>query len=118
VTDDRYGIAEHQKASLIYAYRFKLLKGQLAFGLSGGIDSYKINWRNVKTTDLEDPSFVGTTQKNTYAEAGFGIYYSSPGIYCGISAPTIYNQTFSMYRTVAFNFGGLINASENFKVKP
>jgi len=118
VISDHYGITEHLKANLIYAYRIKLGKGGLSFGLLGGVDSYKINWNKIKTTEGSDPSFSTTIEKKINPEAGFGVYYSSKKIYLGLSAPTIYNNTFSMQRTVLFNAGGLIDVSENFKIKP
>ena len=118
VMSDRFGISEHLKASLIYAYRVKLAKGALSFGLLGGIDSYKINWNKVKTTEGSDPSFLATPEKRIYPEAGFGMYYASKNMYLGLSAPTIYNQSFHAQRTVMINAGALIDVSENFKIKP
>lgn len=118
VTSDRFGITEQLKASLIYAYRIKLGKGGLSFGLLGGVDSYRISWNKVKTTESSDPSFLAGTEKRIYPEAGFGIYYASKKLYAGLSAPTIYSQSFHLQRTVMFNAGGLINVSENVKIKP
>lgn len=118
VISDRFGITEHLKASLIYAYRFKIRKGNLAFGLLGGVDSYKTNWNKIHTTETNDPSFTSVAQRNITPEAGFGMYYHSKNIYIGLSAPSIYNKDISLYRTVLFNAGGLINISKDFKIKP
>jgi type IX secretion system PorP/SprF family membrane protein len=118
VTSDRYGITEHLKTSLIYAYRIRLFKGHLSFGLLGGVDSYKLNWDKVRTTQEGDASFTSNTQKRLYPEAGFGIYFHSQKFFMGLSAPDMYSNTFSIDRTLALNMGGLINVSENLKIKP
>ncbi len=115
---DRYGITEHMKASLIYAYRIRLFKGNLSFGLLGGVDSYKMNWNKVRTTQEGDASFTSSIQNRIYPEAGFGIYYHSKKFFVGLSAPDMYSNTFSVNRTIALSMGGLVSASENFKIKP
>jgi type IX secretion system PorP/SprF family membrane protein len=116
--NDRYGITEHMKASLIYAYRVKLFRGSLSFGLLGGVDSYTMDWSRVKTTQQGDASFSSNGQKRIYPEAGFGIYYHSQKFFLGLSAPDLYYNTFSVNRTMALSAGGLLNVSDNFKIKP
>lgn len=118
VQDDRFGISEHLRANAIYAYRFRLLKGSLALGLAGGIESFNDNWAKAQTTQQEDPSFTAQANRRIYAEAGFGMYYASNRFYAGLSAPSVYSQSFSLYKTLVFTAGGLIDASETFKVKP
>ncbi len=118
IISDKFGITEHLKASLVYAYRFKFLKGHLSLGLSGGIDSYKDNWAKARTTQAEDPSFTQQVNKRIYPEFGFGMYYASKKLYLGLSSPSLYNNSFNLYKTFIFNAGGLIDVSENFKIKP
>lgn len=118
VLSDRYGVTEHLKASLIYAYRIKLFKGHLSLGLLGGVNSYKMNWNKVRTTQEGDASFTSDMQKRIYPEAGFGMYYHSQQFFLGLSAPDMYSNTFSIDRTMALSAGGLINSSGNFKIKP
>lgn len=118
VQDDRFGISEHIRANAIYAYRFKLMKGSLALGLAGGIESFNDNWSKAQTTQSDDPSFTAQSNRHIYAEAGFGMYYTSDRFYAGLSAPSFYNQSFNLYKTLVFTAGGLINASANVKIKP
>lgn len=118
VQDDRFGISEHLRAYAVYAYRFRLMKGNLALGLSGGIESFNDNWSKAQTTQAEDPSFAGQANRRLYAEAGFGMYYSSKRFYAGLSAPALYGQTFDRYKTLVLTGGGLIDASESIKIKP
>ncbi len=118
IISDRFGITEHLKASIIYAYRIKFLKGHLSFGLSGGIDSYKENREKTQTTQQDDPSFQQTVNKKINPEFGFGMYYSSTKMYFSLSAPSLYNRSFDLYKTFIFTAGGLINVSDNFKIKP
>lgn len=118
IQDDRFGISEHLRANAVYAYRFRLLKGSLALGLSGGIESFNDNWAKAQTTQQEDPSFTAQANRYVYAEAGFGMYYQARRFYAGLSAPTVYSQAPGFNQTLVFTAGGLIDVSETIKIKP
>lgn len=118
VMDDKFGVSDHTKMDLIYAYRVKLGKGKLSFGLQGGVDSYKTNWDQVRTTQLRDPSFTINSVRNIQAQAGFGLYYYSQNMYIGASIPSILNNNQMKYQTAVATAGCVLSISDVIKIKP
>lgn len=115
---DKFGVSEHNKVNFVYAYRFKLLKGEFSLGIQAGVDSYKANWELVKTTQLRDPSFTSNMDKKILPQAGFGAYYYSKRLYLGLSIPSLLGNQFNKYQTSIFNAGCLLDVADNFKIKP
>lgn len=118
LSNDRFAVFEHTKANLSYAYRLKLLKGNLSFGIQAGVDSYSTNWNKINTTDTSDPNFVANGTRKTVPEVGAGAYYYSKNFYLGISAPNIYNGNINPAMVTFLNAGCIIKASDNVFVKP
>lgn len=117
--NDHFGVSDQTRASFMYSYRIRTgRRGQLSFGLLGGIGVYQNNWGQIKTTQSSDPSFAVNTERKIAPHAGFGIYYYSPKFYLGISAPSVPVLSFHNYQTVLFNTGCVLDVSENFKIKP
>ncbi len=118
VMSDKFGVTEHNKVNLVYAYRIRLLKGEFSFGIEAGIDAYRANWDQVKTTQLRDPSFAVNTEKKILPQAGFGVYYYKPHFYVGMSVPSLIGNSFNKYQTTVFNLGFVAGVTDNFKIKP
>ncbi len=118
LVNDKFGIFNHTRANLVYAYRFKLLEGNLSFGIQGGVDYYTSNWSEINTIQKDDPNFSTVNDTKVVPDAGFGTYYYSKNFYIGLSAPNVFNETISKYRTLIANTGFLINVSDNVKIKP
>ncbi|MEO6303271.1 MAG: type IX secretion system membrane protein PorP/SprF [Bacteroidia bacterium] len=119
VVNDKFGLFNQTTANLIYAYRMRFLKGNLSFGVQGGVNYITSNWSKINTIQKDDPNFSSTSNDAKITpEAGFGTYYYSKNFYVGLSAPNVFNETLSKYRTVIGNTGILVNISEDFKIKP
>ena len=118
LSDEKFGVSEHTKAMLIYAYRFRLLGGKFSFGLQAGVDTYRANWNQVRTTQLRDPSFTGNVEKKIIPQAGFGLYYYTNNMYAGIAVPRIFNPGQPMYETALLHAGCVLPVSEDIKIKP
>ncbi|HOZ86407.1 MAG TPA: type IX secretion system membrane protein PorP/SprF [Bacteroidia bacterium] len=118
IMSDKFGVSEHNKLNAIYAYRIRLLKGEFSFGLAAGIDVFKANWDQVKTTQLRDPSFTVNSDIKILPQAGCGVYYYRPRFYMGVSIPSLFENEFNKYQTSIFNTGFVADVSENFKIKP
>lgn len=117
--NDHFGVTDQTKASFMYSYRIRTgRKGQLSFGLLGGVGMYQNNWGQVKTTQSSDPSFAVNKEQKIAVHAGFGLYYYTPKIYFGISVPSVPVTSFHNYQTIVFNTGCVLDVSENFKIKP
>lgn len=116
---DQLGISQHSKASLVYAYRFRLSKGFFSLGISGGVDAYRTNWNDIRTTQASDPTFVPGPQRTIAPQAGAGMYYYSKRFYIGLSAPTLLNSMkFDEYQPAVLSTGVLLKVSDNFRIKP
>lgn len=118
VMDDKFGVSEHTKSLLVYAYRFKFLGGNFSLGVQGGVDIHRANWDQVRTTQLRDPSFTGVNERTLEPQAGFGLYYYTNGFYLGAALPNLLNKTQPQYETAVLHAGVVLNASEQIKIKP
>jgi len=116
--NSQFGLFNHTKANLVYAYRFKFLKGKLAMGLQAGIDSYTTNWDRINITEAGDPSFVASANRQTLPEAGAGIYYNTEKFYLGLSVPDLFTGRLNPYMTTCLSSGIVLKMGDNFKVKP
>ena len=85
VLNDQIGPKNTVAVSGTYAYKIRLLKGRLGFGLRASLYNYAFNWDEIKYE--ENSSLVGTVRgKETYTTPSFdfGLYYSDNINYIGI----------------------------------
>lgn len=68
-----------------YAYRIKLGKGKLSFGLRGGLVKYDINWAEVDFKDQTDNYAMNGVDSKTLPTFDFGMYYYGKSFYAGLS---------------------------------
>ncbi|MDI9357163.1 MAG: PorP/SprF family type IX secretion system membrane protein [Chitinophagaceae bacterium] len=82
----------------MYAYKIRIPKGILSFGMQTGIIYGNSNYTELIAKDINDPVI-----QNTYAlkpNFGLGIYYYNDNFYAGISVPYILkNSTFNLTNT-------------------
>lgn len=83
-----------------YAYKIRLAnKGFLSMGLQAGLENFRLNYNDpdlyIYDGLIEDPTLVNGTFSHNAFVLGLGIYYRGRKSYFGISAPTIYTQSFS-----------------------
>ncbi len=91
---DRIGVSSKNTIQMSGAYRLKLGRDRLSFGLSAGITSSNNLWSQVNTTESGDQAFnSGDISYHTPA-AGAGIYYESPFGFAGISVPQFFTATY------------------------
>ncbi|MCE3228654.1 MAG: hypothetical protein K0S32_3205 [Bacteroidetes bacterium] len=116
--NDQYGVFNHTRASLAYAYRLRLINGYLSFGLQAGFDTYTSNQSKLHTIEVNDPSFNSVIQRNTVLNAGAGTFYYSKRFFIGASAPDLLNGYFDKYRSLLFHTGYLADITSTLKFKP
>lgn len=116
--DSQFGLFNHTKLNLVYAYRFRFLKGKLALGLQAGLDSYTTNWDKLNITESGDPNFIPTVNRRTIPEAGVGAYYNTQNFYFGVSSPNLFTGRLNPYAMTCISTGIVMNLGENFKMKP
>lgn len=86
IINDKIGAHTTQTFKATYAYRLKLGKGKLAFGLSGGIMRYNYDWAKVDYKDNDDAVPELSPESFTLPTVDFGIYYNTNTMYIGFGA--------------------------------
>ena len=84
--NDKIGLFTHTKLDAQYAYRFKMLGGQMAIGLQAGFISEDFDGSKVDLEDSSDPAFASSQLSGNTFDLGFGLYYSHKNWYAGLSA--------------------------------
>lgn len=84
---DQIGVSAMTGFGLSGAYRLKLGKGKLSFGLQTRIYSYTNSWSDVVTTQANDAAFNTGDQSSWLMNVGSGLYYFTPKYFAGISVP-------------------------------
>jgi len=112
-----------------FAYKIKVGKGKLAFGLKGGFNMVTLDINSLTTTQPNDPAFQENVQSKMLPNVGAGAYYSTAKYYVGLSTPRLLENNFSTDATSVasseqrhyFFIGGAIfnlNPSGSIKLKP
>ncbi|MEM7041024.1 MAG: type IX secretion system membrane protein PorP/SprF, partial [Bacteroidota bacterium] len=128
-SNDRIGYTSQQWVTTSFAYRMKVGKGKLAFGLQGGLLNYGINWDQAVTVDQNDAVIQGGRENILVPNVGTGVYFQSDRFYAGLSAPHILpsplnttstnNIEAQLFQHYFFTTGALLgNEFSNFKFKP
>ena len=126
VFNDKIGISNITGVVASGAYRIRMDKGTLSFGLQGSVSSFKANYQNVNldqtgtNTDIAFQDNVNSTLFNL----GTGVYYNSDKFYVGLSAPQLVpnklastklsKQEIHLFLTAGVVFG----LGDDFKLKP
>ncbi len=73
--NDKIGLFTHQKLSLQYAMKFKLLGGQLGVGVQAGLLSENFDGSKLDLEDTSDPAFSTSQLTGNSIDLGLGLYY-------------------------------------------
>jgi type IX secretion system PorP/SprF family membrane protein len=95
VYSDILGPSSDQGFMATYAYRIKLEKGTLAFGLHAGFSHIAIDWVKL---DIDDPAVAlnGQGKAKYKPDASLGIFYSSNRFYAGFSSTQLLQNEYGM----------------------
>lgn len=90
---DKIGITRTTGALGTYAYRLRMDKGTLAFGVTAGVSQYRADFTSValNTGGQNDVAFMQNINK-ALLTVGTGVYYSSDRFYIGLSSPQLLNN--------------------------
>lgn len=87
---DQLGITESTGAVLSLAYRLRLDKATLSFGMQGNVNQFQARYSQVNLVPTggsgNDPVFQDDINR-VLLNAGAGIYYNSDRFYLGVSVP-------------------------------
>lgn len=87
VLTDKLGVTQTNAAALSLAYRIRLDKGSLSFGLQGDVSQYRADLTSVdlNTGSPYDPAFANNVRRTLF-NFGTGAYYNSDRFFVGLSA--------------------------------
>ncbi|HEX8514792.1 MAG TPA: type IX secretion system membrane protein PorP/SprF [Bacteroidia bacterium] len=91
VIADQIGPKQSIGALGSYAYKIRLGKGKLAFGLRAGVYNYVYNWNDIIYKDQADVYNTHTRTSIIVPTADAGMYYYTNTVYAGVSATHLYN---------------------------
>ncbi len=93
VFSDKIGITQNSGALASYAYRLRMEKGTLSFGLQAGYSQYRAGLSSVPLNSFSGPdaAFANDINKGLI-NLGTGVYYNSDRFYVGLSAPQLLNN--------------------------
>lgn len=96
IVNDKIGPKTQQYLKVAYAYRLKLGRGKLAFGLSGGIINYNYNWGKIDYKEQDDAIPTFSPESFIIPTFDFGIYYNSRTFYMGMSFEDINEAKYNL----------------------
>lgn len=133
VFSDKLGITSTTGAVASYAYRIRMEKGTLSFGLQASGSQYKADYTSAildPENSGNDPAFSANANKFLF-NFGTGVYYNSDRFYIGLSAPELltnklHNNTTELENGpvakqaihLFFAAGYVFPLSDEFKLKP
>ena len=101
IVNDKIGAHTTQTLKGTYAYRLKMGKGKLAFGLSAGIINYSYDWAKIEYKDAGDAVPETSNESFMLPTVDFGVYYNSRTMYVGIGAEHLNQSSFGLEEDIA-----------------
>jgi type IX secretion system PorP/SprF family membrane protein len=119
VQNDRFGLMNNTRFDLVYAYRLKFKKSDLAFGVAGGVRNEAFDRDRLVTGESSDEAFEAVPQAVIAPDASIGILYKRERFLIGLSAPNVIRKKYS-FDDQAFNFhaSGLLDLGRTWKLRP
>jgi len=118
---DEIGITNQTGVYLSYAYRINFENSKLAFGLQGGFNMVKADFRELRVFNPGDPLFPDAEVTELNPNFGAGIYYYSRKFNIGFSVPQLLESNkpeLSTVKPMILYTGYLFTLSPVLKLKP
>jgi len=116
VVSDKIGISNNLVINLSYAYRVMFVNGgTLSLGLQGGINQYRADYSEVKTSySVSGPSTGGdnafaNSTTSLFPNFGFGAYYYTGRFYAGVGVPKMLKNNLSGTNSPTLDFTSFPN---------
>lgn len=125
VVNDLIGPRQTLYASANYAYRLKLGRGKLAFGLGAGIINYNYDWASIEYKDPNDAIPTTAAESVMVPTFDFGVYYNTNTFYTGIGFDHLNRAELNLtdssnartYSHLTATIGKAFNLKENLVLK-
>ena len=97
--NDQIGLFSHRSFSLQYAFKLKLLGGQLSIGVQPAMLSENFDGSKLDLAESNDPAFTTSEITGTAFDLSAGIYYQHRHWYVGASSKQVLAPTVEMGET-------------------
>lgn len=97
LVNDKIGVHRNLSASSNFAYHLKVAdRSFLSMGFQAGIHSKKSNYGSLASNSNMDPKLFDASVSYTAFDLGMGLYFRSPKLHIGISAPELLPERFAL----------------------
>ena len=104
VVNDKIGVHKNQSIMTNYAYHLRTgKKSVLSMGLQAGIHSAESDYASLVGGATSDPKLNNVAVSERYVNFGMGLYFRSPALHIGLSAPELIPERVSLNDTVSFH---------------
>ncbi len=113
VIGDKQGLFNTFLTEFTYSYQHRLSRDQyLYYGLSAGIETFRLNKGDIVTGTLADPVLDKESYNTMKFTTGVGLYYTNQGFFASASLPRILEHD-KLYQTIYGRVGYdiIVNAS-------
>ena len=130
ILNDKIGPTKQTAFYGDFAYKIPVGNGKLAFGLKAGLNMVSNDLNTLETDQTGDPNFQTNVKSQLLPNFGFGLYYSTPKYYVGLSTPRLLENNYESNTTSGsvggekrhyFFIAGMVfplNESGSIKLKP
>lgn len=94
--NDKIGLFTHQRIAIQYAFKTKLLGGQMSVGMSAGLLSESFDGTKLDLDDSSDPAFSSSKLDGNSLDLGVGVYYTHGMWYAGLSVQHLNSPLISL----------------------
>ncbi len=95
VFNDKNGPIDRTGIQLSYAYHIRMKRSQLSFGISGMAYQFSVDESKIRF-QYEDDFWQNAKKSIFIPDANFGVYYSDPKIFAGISMSQLFQSALKL----------------------
>lgn len=123
--NEKVGIESTSNLRAYYAYRIKMERSVVSFGLSAGAGLYSANYSSLSPVDHNDKNLASDVNSAILPNAGAGVYWSGSNFYAGLSVPNLLENSYDknnpaakQVRTIYASAGYVYPLNDILKVEP
>ena len=117
VMNDEIGVFSHKRVGLQYAYKQRLLGGQLSAGVQAAVLSENMNGSKLDLEDAADPAFTTSDVTGVGFDLGAGLYYQRRGWYVGASVLHLNQPRVELGETNELNIAATYYLTGGYNIK-
>lgn len=130
LSNESVGVTDNTNIMAYYAYRIRLSKTILSFGVQAGASLYSANFSALSANQQGDAALMNNINNAFLPNAGVGVFWSGERFYAGVSVPNLIenyydketnaltNSRARQMRSYYASGGYIIPITEDFKLQP